>query len=85
MDPICIGLLLGILCQAISMMFGLVDSPWKEAWNKFSHEDNGILPNFFDIHINQEVDDFVKQKLEEWDFAMATTKMNKEHFCFYGF
>ena len=59
--------------------------PWKEARNEFSHEDNGILQTFFDVYINQEVDDFVKQKLEEWDFAMATTKMNKEHFRFYGF
>ena len=33
----------------------------------------------FDMYADQEVNDFIKEKIEECDFAMASMEMNKEH------
>ena len=61
------------------MMFELIDTPWKEAWNKTGNIcgdewfETAHLPerkwsnskNSFDIDADQEVDDFIKEKIEE--------------------
>ena len=39
---------------------------------------------FLDIDADWEIDDFMKEKIEEWDFVMASTEMNQEHFCLGG-
>ena len=39
-----------------------------------------MLRYVFDIHASQEVNNFMKQKIEEWDFAMASTEMDKKHY-----
>ena len=38
----------------------------------------------FYAYIDQEVNDLIKEKIEKWDFTMASTEMNKEHFHFSG-
>ena len=47
-----------------------------------SQKDNEILQNVFDIHIDQEVNDFTKEKIDKWDFAMASMEMNMKHLRF---
>ena len=46
-----------------------------------SQKDNALLQNL-DIYGDQDVNDFIKEKREEWNFSMALTEMNEEHFCF---
>ena len=45
-----------------------------------SQKDNDI---FFDIYTDPEVN-FIKGKIEEWDFATASMKMKQDHYCFGG-
>ena len=42
-----------------------------------------MLRNIFDIHADQEVNDFIKEKIEEWDFEIASIEV-MEHYCFCG-
>ena len=49
-----------------------------------SQKDSDFLKFFLHIYANQEVNDFIKEKIDEWDFAMALTEINKEHFRFGG-
>ena len=32
------------------------------------------------MHADQEVDDFIIEKTEEWDFVMSSMEINMEHF-----
>ena len=50
-----------------------------------SQKDSDLLQKLFGIYVNQEVNDFIKEKIEEWYFAMASMEMNKEHFYFHDF
>ena len=43
-----------------------------------------MLQNIFDIHEDKEVHDFIRENVEDWDCAMASTKMTKEHYGFGG-
>ena len=36
------------------------------------------------MYADQEVKYCIKEKIDEWDFVMASMGMNKEHFCFGG-
>ena len=38
----------------------------------------------FDLYADQEVNDFIEEKIEMWDFMMASFEMNKEHCCYGG-
>ena len=38
----------------------------------------------FSLYATQDVDEFIKEKVEQWDFAMTLTEMNKEHELFGG-
>ena len=38
----------------------------------------------FGMYANQKVDDFIKEKIEEWDFVMVSIEMNNIHFRFGG-
>ena len=42
------------------------------------------LKQFIFIYANQEVNDFIKENIDEWDFVMASTEMNQEHYHFGG-
>ena len=43
-----------------------------------SQKDNALLENVFS-HTTQGVDECIKKKIEEWDFVMTLTEMNKKH------
>ena len=38
----------------------------------------------FDTYVDKEANNFIKEKIEEQNFAIASTEMNKEHNCFGG-
>ena len=44
-----------------------------------SQKDNALLQKDFSYYVTKGVDKFIKEKLEEWDFVMTWTEMNKEH------
>ena len=97
MDLVCIRLLLHISCPVVSMMFGLVYYPpgrksrikWAthEVLNdlkQFISQNGNVLLQKNGIHDTQGVDEFIKDKIVEWDFMMTLTEMNKEHQRFCG-
>ena len=47
-----------------------------------SQKDNSVLQKFFRYYVTQGSDDFIKEKIEEWDFVMTLTEMNKEYELF---
>ena len=47
-----------------------------------SQNDNAILQKTLNFYTTQEVDEFIKEKIEERDFAMTLTEMNKEYELF---
>ena len=79
-------------------MFGLVDfPPGKKPGIKpvaykvvndlkqfISQKDNVILEKIFRFYANEGVDEFIKENVAEWDFAMTATEMNKKHEVFGG-
>ena len=48
-----------------------------------SQKDNALF-QFFGIYADLEVDEFIKEKIEEWEFVMTLTEINKEHKLFGG-
>ena len=44
-----------------------------------SQKDNAILLKIFRFYATEGVDEFIKEKIAEWDFTMTVTYMNKEH------
>ena len=49
-----------------------------------SQKDNALLQKILNFYATQGVDEFIKEKIEEWDFAMILTEMNKKHELFGG-
>ena len=49
-----------------------------------TEKDNEMLQKVFDIYVDQEVNDFIKKKIVEWDFAMTSYEMNKKCYHFGG-
>ena len=47
-------------------------------------KENEKLQKVFEIHADKEENDFVKKKIDEWDVAMASAKVNREHHYFGG-
>ena len=43
-----------------------------------------MLIKAIDIKTDQEVNDYIKGKIKEWDFGMESTEMNKEYYYFGG-
>ena len=39
-----------------------------------------IHPVSFDVYEDQDVYDIIKEKIEKWDFVIASMKIYKEHF-----
>ena len=48
-----------------------------------SQKDNALF-QFFGIYADLEVDEFIKEKIEDWEFVMTLTEINKEHKRFGG-
>ena len=49
-----------------------------------SQKNSNLLQKHFGSYAKQEVDDFIKEKIEELDFAMTLMEMKKEHFGYGG-
>ena len=50
-----------------------------------SQKGNVLLQKKSNLYATQGVDEFIKEKIKEWDFAMTLTEMNKEHELFGGY
>ena len=46
-----------------------------------SQKDSDLLKKIA-IFVDQKVNEFIKKKIDEWDFVMVSMEMNKEHFHF---
>ena len=46
-------------------------------------KDNDVLQKDFDIHTDQDVNDFIKEKIEEWDFCVGINRNEQGAFLFW--